>query len=47
MTLDGIRYARDSYFGPLVFLKASSALLFVATDVLNVSFSEEDNGEAK
>ena len=50
MTLDGIRYARGSNFGPFVFLKASSALLWGAHDVLNVSFSEESeqiNGEAE
>ena len=40
MTVDGARYIRGSSFGGIVFLKASAAILFGASDVLNVSFSE-------
>jgi len=45
MTGDGIHYLRQSFFGPLVFLKASGALLYGASDILNVSFSQQENDE--
>jgi hypothetical protein len=41
MTVDGARYLVSSYFGALVFLKATGALAYGACDVLNVSFSEQ------
>jgi hypothetical protein len=45
MTVDGGRYLRSSFFGILVFLKASAALTYGAADVLNVSLSEQvDDG---
>lgn len=40
MTVDGAAYLRASFFGTLVLVKASGALVYGASDVLNVSFSE-------
>lgn len=42
MTVDGARYLCSSFFGGIVFVKASGAILFGASDVLNVSFAERD-----
>jgi MFS family permease len=47
MITDGIKYIRSSFFGPLVLLDASAALLAGATDVLNVSFSERGSIEGR
>jgi MFS family permease len=41
MTMDGAAYLRASFFGTLVLVKASGALVYGASDVLNVSFSEQ------
>jgi hypothetical protein len=43
----GVSYTRTSFFGALVLLKFSSALLFGAIDVLNVSFSERGSDERR
>lgn len=43
MTVDGARYLSTSFFGGLVFFKASAALVTGATNVLNVSLSERDD----
>jgi hypothetical protein len=40
MALDSLIYLWGSFFGPLIFLKASPALIDGASDVLNVAFSE-------
>lgn len=40
MSIDGAMYLRHSFFGPLVFLKASGMVAYGASEVLNVSFSE-------
>jgi MFS family permease len=40
MIADGVAYLRQSFFWPVVFLKAYAALLYGASDVLNVSLSE-------
>lgn len=40
MVVDGINYLRNSFFGGLVLMKFSAAMIYGATDVLNVSFSE-------
>ena len=42
MTVDGAKYLSSSFFGGLVFFKASAALVTGATNVLNVSLSEKD-----
>ena len=41
MVIGGTKYIQSCKFWPLVFLKVSSAIIFGASDVLNVSFSEE------
>jgi hypothetical protein len=41
MTADGAEYIRSSSFGSIIFLKASAALLYGASNVLNVSLSEQ------
>ena len=43
MTVDGAKYLSSSFFGGLVFFKASAALVTGATNVLNVSLSERDD----
>ena len=40
MAVDGGKYLRASWWGCLVFLKASGGIVYGAGDVLNVSFSE-------
>ena len=45
MTIDGARYIRSSFFGGIVLVKASAAIVFGASDVLNVSFAERDGEE--
>ena len=45
MTVDGAKYLSTSFFGGLVFIKASAALVTGATNVLNVSLSERDDGD--
>lgn len=40
MTCDGISYLKSSFFGPLVFIKASGSIMYGAGDILNVAFSE-------
>ena len=42
MTVDGAKYLSTSFFGGLVFFKASCALVTGATNVLNVSISERE-----
>ena len=44
MVMDGIRYVYGSFWGSLVLLKATGALIWGAMDVLNVSFAEEGSG---
>ena len=41
MVIGGAKYIQSSKFWPLVFLKVSAAVVFGASDVLNVSFSEQ------
>lgn len=45
MTVDGAKYLSTSFFGGLVFFKASCALVTGATNVLNVSLSERSDGD--
>jgi MFS family permease len=45
MTVDGAKYLSSSFFGGLVFFKASCALVTGATNVLNVSLSERNDGD--
>jgi MFS family permease len=45
MTVDGARYLYSSFFGGLVFFKASCALVTGATNVLNVSLSERETDD--
>lgn len=40
MTVDGFSYLKESFFGPLILLKASVSIIYGASDVLNVAFSE-------
>ena len=40
MVVDGFHYLKGAFFGPLVLLKASGGIIYGASDVLNVSFSE-------
>jgi hypothetical protein len=47
MVTKGVSYTTTSFFGALVLLKFSSALLFGAIDVLNVSFSERGSDEGR
>lgn len=47
MIVDGIRYLASSFFGPIAFLKCSTALLYGSADVLQVSFSERGSGEGR
>jgi hypothetical protein len=47
MVTKGVSYTRTSFFGALVLLKFSSALLYGAVDVLNVSFSERGSDEGR
>jgi hypothetical protein len=46
MTVEGYRYVCSKFWGPLVLLKASIALIYGASDVLNVAFSERGTGDA-
>jgi hypothetical protein len=41
MTVDGVIYLRSSFFGALVFVKFTGALIYGAADVLNVVLSEQ------
>ena len=41
MTVDGVKYLKSSFFGALVFMKASAALAYGAADVLTVALSEQ------
>jgi hypothetical protein len=47
MVTKGLSYTRTSFFGALVLLKFSAALLYGAVDVLNVSFSERGSDEGR
>jgi MFS family permease len=47
MVTKGVSYTRTSFFGALVLLKFSGALLYGGIDVLNVSFSERGGDEGK
>jgi len=47
MIYDGLKYLRSCFFGALVFLKFSTALVYGAMDVLNVSFSERGDLEGR
>ena len=40
MAIDGCHYLNNAFFGGLVFLKASGAIIYGGSDVLNVSFSQ-------
>uniref|UniRef100_A0A7S0F4L8 Major facilitator superfamily (MFS) profile domain-containing protein n=1 Tax=Craspedostauros australis TaxID=1486917 RepID=A0A7S0F4L8_9STRA len=42
MTLECLDYLNNSYFGLLVFMKASSCFAYGGVDVINVAISEED-----
>ena len=46
MTIEGYKYVCTNFWGPLVLLKASAALVYGATDVLYVSFAERGTGDA-
>lgn len=46
MTIEGYKYVGDNFWGSLVLMKASVALIYGAADVLNVSFSERGDGDA-
>ncbi|CAB9503400.1 Pfam:DUF894 [Seminavis robusta] len=46
MTVDGGKYLSTSFFGGLVFFKATCALVTGATNVLNVSLSERDTDDS-
>jgi len=46
MTVDGAKYLSSSFFGGLVFCKASCALVTGATNVLNVTLSEREGDTA-
>lgn len=45
MSIDGAKYLSSSFFGGLVFFKASCALVVGANNVLNVSLSERDGDD--
>ena len=45
MTVDGAKYLYSSFFGGLVFFKATCALVTGATNVLNVSLSERETDD--
>jgi MFS family permease len=45
MTIEGYRYIASKFWGSLVLLNASIALLYGASDVLNVSFSERGHAD--
>jgi MFS family permease len=47
MATKGVSYTKSSFFGALIFLKFSAALLYGAVDVLNISFSERGSDEGK
>lgn len=44
MINDGVTYITGVNFWPLIFLKFSAAFVYGGSDVLNVSFSEQDSG---
>jgi len=41
MNVDSINYLRTSFFGPLVFMKGCDALVYGASDILNVALSDQ------
>lgn len=43
MSVEGFEYVRSSPHGALVFIKASGAIMFGASDVMNASFAEVDD----
>lgn len=45
MLLGGVRYLWSSFFGAVVLIKATAALVYGACDVLNVAFSERGNDQ--
>lgn len=45
MTIEGYKYVGDNFWGSLVLMKASVALIYGAADVLNVSFAERGEGD--
>jgi MFS family permease len=45
MTIEGYRYIASKFWGSLVLLNASIALVYGASDVLNVSFSERGHAD--
>jgi predicted MFS family arabinose efflux permease len=47
MTTSGIIYLRNSSFWPLVLLKASTSFVYGGSDVLNVSFAEENQADSE
>jgi MFS family permease len=47
MTVSGIRYIKNSSFWPLVLLKASTSFVYGGSDVLNVSFAEENPADSE
>lgn len=47
MTISGIKYIKNSSFWPLVLLKASTSFVYGGSDVLNVSFAEENLADSE
>lgn len=45
MTVDGVQYLYNSWWGALVLLKGSGGIIYGACDVLNVSFSEPNGSQ--
>ncbi len=42
MSVEGMRYIMNSSFWPLLFMRTSTCLVYGGTDILSVSFAEED-----
>ena len=47
MTVEGLKYIRSSTFWPLLFLKITTCLVYGGSDILNVSFAEEDSSSTE
>ncbi|KAI2500400.1 Transmembrane secretion effector [Fragilaria crotonensis] len=46
MTIEGYKYVRRKFWGSLILMKASVALIYGAADALNVSFAERGGGDS-
>lgn len=42
MTMNGLRYIKSSPFWPLIFIRTTTCLIYGGSDIINVSFAEED-----